>query len=218
MTSSRRYWTVASLLMLLTNVFSGHPSTCRPDEYPIENRCCRMCSPGEHVKTDCKVSRPTSCRPCSNQSYMNQSTGLKHCFPCTHCDEGSGLKTKASCSPTSDTVCEPLEGFYCVEFSDNDCEAAKKCSDCSTGTFSNGSFTSCRPHTQGNTENRQLVKAGTASTDAECEEHADANESQLKLTLILVTSVAVLSALALCAVCAVIWTRKQQTPQCKLKK
>uniref|UniRef100_A0A3Q1JIF9 TNFR-Cys domain-containing protein n=1 Tax=Anabas testudineus TaxID=64144 RepID=A0A3Q1JIF9_ANATE len=93
-----------------------------------------------------------------------------------HVFTGSGLKMKSPCTITSDTVCEPLEGFYCVDPSDNVCGAAQKqrscepgqcicqkgwfsyntrtastdsvCSDCSDGSFSDGTFPSCRPHTQ----------------------------------------------------------------------
>ncbi|CAB1428245.1 unnamed protein product, partial [Pleuronectes platessa] len=43
-----------------------------------------------------------------------------------------------------------------------------QCSDCSDGTFSDGKRTSCRPHTQCESQNLQLMKPGTASTDAEC--------------------------------------------------
>ncbi|XP_045898356.1 tumor necrosis factor receptor superfamily member 14-like, partial [Micropterus dolomieu] len=46
-----------------------------------------------------------------------------------------------------------------------------ECSDCSSGTFSNGTFTSCLPHTQCESIDLQL-KAGTASTDAECGEQS----------------------------------------------
>ncbi|GLD45589.1 tumor necrosis factor receptor superfamily member 5-like isoform X1 [Lates japonicus] len=126
-------------------------------------------------------------------TYMNQLTGLKHCFPCTNCDTGSGLKIKTSCTPTSDTVCEPLEGFYCIDSKDKGCVAAQRhrncepgqyiskkgtastdteCSDCSGGTFSNGTFTSCQTHTQCESINLQLIGPGTASTDAECAEHS----------------------------------------------
>ncbi|GLD45592.1 tumor necrosis factor receptor superfamily member 14-like isoform X1, partial [Lates japonicus] len=150
--------------------------------------------PGSRVKTDCTEFRSTSCLPCLDGTYMNQLTGLKHCFPCTNCDTGSGLKIKTSCTPTSDTVCEPLEGFYCIDSKDKGCVAAQRhkncepgqyiskkgtastdteCSDCSDGTFSDGTFTSCQPHTQCESRiNLQLIRPGNASADAECGEHS----------------------------------------------
>ncbi|KAA8591197.1 hypothetical protein FQN60_002140, partial [Etheostoma spectabile] len=80
-----------------------------------------------------------------------------------------GLKLKTPCTTTSDTVCEPLEGFYCTYPIEDNCVVAEKhsscqpgqyisqkgtavrdteCSDCSDGTFSDGTlFPSCQPHT-----------------------------------------------------------------------
>ncbi|XP_026187707.1 tumor necrosis factor receptor superfamily member 14-like isoform X2 [Mastacembelus armatus] len=183
----------ASVLILLMKVFSGHTLTCQRAEYQIGNECCPMCPPGSRVKTDCTEIRSTSCLPCTKGTFMNQPTGLKLCFSCAHCGKDSGLKIKRSCTFISDTVCEPLEGFYCIDSTGDRCEAALKhkqcqpgqyisqkgtastdtvCSDCSEGTFSNGTFESCRPHTQCDSVNLQLIKAGTASTDAECGEHS----------------------------------------------
>uniref|UniRef100_A0A3Q3MIF6 TNFR-Cys domain-containing protein n=1 Tax=Mastacembelus armatus TaxID=205130 RepID=A0A3Q3MIF6_9TELE len=176
-------------------VFSGHTLTCQRAEYQIDNECCPMCPPGSRVKTHCFKFRNTSCLPCTEGTFMNQPTGRRLCSPCMNCHEDSGLKRKRLCTFISDTVCEPLEGFYCIDSTGNGCEAAQKhkqcqpgqyiiqkggfsiislilevmfnfkmrsltftklrtastdtvCSDCSEGTFSNGTFESCRPHTQ----------------------------------------------------------------------
>ncbi|XP_047186593.1 tumor necrosis factor receptor superfamily member 5-like, partial [Scophthalmus maximus] len=48
-----------------------------------------------------------------------------------------------------------------------------ECSDCSDGTFSNGTSTSCQPPTQCESQILQLIKPGTVSTDAECGEDYD---------------------------------------------
>uniref|UniRef100_A0A7N9AR06 Tumor necrosis factor receptor superfamily member 14-like n=1 Tax=Mastacembelus armatus TaxID=205130 RepID=A0A7N9AR06_9TELE len=179
--------------ILLMKFFSGHTLTCQQAEYQIDNECCPMCPPGSRVKTPCFKFRNTSCLPCTEGTFMNQPTGRRLCSPCMNCDENSGLKRKRSCTFISDTVCEPLEGFYCINSTGNGCEAAQKhkqcqpgqyiiqkgtastdsvCSDCSEGTFSDGTFESCRPDTQCDSVNVQLIKAGTASTDAECGEHS----------------------------------------------
>ncbi|XP_034731767.1 tumor necrosis factor receptor superfamily member 14-like isoform X5 [Etheostoma cragini] len=111
---------------------------------------------------------------------------------CPTCSAGSGLKIKTACTTTSDTVCEPLEGFYCTDSSENGCVKAEKhsscqpgqyirqkgtafrnteCSACSGGTFSDGTLSpSCQPHTQCEALNLQLIKPGNASSDAECGE------------------------------------------------
>ncbi|XP_050924407.1 tumor necrosis factor receptor superfamily member 14 isoform X6 [Lates calcarifer] len=189
MSSRGKPLTAASLLILLMKVFSGNSLTCHPAEYQTGNECCHKCPPGSRVKTDCTEFRSTSCLPCLEGTYMNQPTGLKDCFPCTNCNTDPGLKIKTSCTSTSDTVCEPLEGFYCMDVKDKGCEAAQRhrhcepgqyiskkgtastdteCSDCTDGTFSNGTFTSCQPHTQCESVNLQMIRPGTATTDVEC--------------------------------------------------
>uniref|UniRef100_A0A3Q1GJS9 Tumor necrosis factor receptor superfamily member 5-like n=1 Tax=Acanthochromis polyacanthus TaxID=80966 RepID=A0A3Q1GJS9_9TELE len=169
-------------------VFTGHTLTCHPAEYLIGNECCPMCPAGSRVKTDCTEFKSTSCLPCLEGTFVDKPTGRKNCFDCTNCDEGLGLKVKTSCTTTSDAVCEPLEGFYCTDQIGNNCVAAQKhticqsgqyinqaaftdtvCSDCSAGTFSDGTSTSCQSHTQCES-NLQVIKPGTTSTDAECGE------------------------------------------------
>ncbi|XP_067381908.1 tumor necrosis factor receptor superfamily member 14-like [Channa argus] len=191
--SLRTSVTVTSFLILVMNIFSGHSLTCHRAEYQIGNECCPKCLPGSRVKIDCTEFRSTSCLTCLKGTFMNQPTGLKHCFICTNCDSDSGLKTKTSCTTTSDAVCEPLEGFYCVDSTEDTCVRAHRhkscepgqyisrkgtsssdteCSDCTDGTFSDGTFPVCQPHTQCDLKNLQLIKAGTASADAECGENS----------------------------------------------
>ncbi|KAK2810757.1 hypothetical protein Q5P01_000355 [Channa striata] len=193
------------LSLYSTSVFhiSKH-SSCKPHipEYLTETGCCPRCSVGSRVKTDCKESRPTSCLPCLEGTYMNKPSGLKYCFSCTNCDEGSGLKKKKSCRTTSDTVCEPLDGFYCVDSTENSCARANQhrrcepgqyvsskgtassdtlCSRCPDGTFSDGTSTICQPHTQCESKNLLLKRPGNVSTDAECGEHS------LNVTIIVIS-------------------------------
>ncbi|KAI3357763.1 hypothetical protein L3Q82_015526 [Scortum barcoo] len=164
-------------------------------------------STGSRVRRDCTEFTSTSCLPCIEGTFMNQPTGRQQCFSCTNCDEGSGLKIKTSCTSTSDTVCEPLEGFYCMDPTENGCQAAQRhkscrpgqyishkgtastdtvCSDCSEGTFSDGTFTSCRPHTQCDSEKPQLIKPGTASSDAECGENNSVTGAVIAVVVVVV--------------------------------
>ncbi|XP_047196368.1 tumor necrosis factor receptor superfamily member 14-like isoform X2 [Hippoglossus stenolepis] len=153
---------------------------------------------------------------------MNLPTGLKQCLPCTTCGPDSGLKIYTSCTATTDSLCEPLEGFYCIDPIQNHCAAAQKhkqcqpgqyikhrgtaqtdsqCSDCSVGTFSNGTRTSCQPHTQCESLNLQLMQPGTASTDAEC-----GNSSLKKASVAIIISVFFVGVLiALVALCFWKW-------------
>ncbi|XP_053173245.1 tumor necrosis factor receptor superfamily member 14-like, partial [Scomber japonicus] len=182
--------TVLTFLIIMMNVFSVLSITCHRAEYLIGQECCPKCPPASRVKTDCTEFRSTSCLPCIDGSFMDEPTGRKQCFPCTNCDSGSGLRIKTSCTTTSNTVCEPLDGFYCTDSDkDNKCIAAQKhkscqpgqyirhkgtatrdtnCTDCSGDTFSDGTFPSCQSHTKCDSLNLQLIKPGTASTDAEC--------------------------------------------------
>ncbi|XP_028439702.1 tumor necrosis factor receptor superfamily member 14-like isoform X2 [Perca flavescens] len=196
----RRHLTVAPLLILVLSVFRGHTLTCHPTEYLNEDQCCPTCSAGSRVRKHCTEFRTTSCLDCDEGTFMDRPRGLTECFPCSRCDSGSGLKMKTPCTTTSDTVCEPLEGFYCLYTIEDSCVEAQKhsscqpgqyisqkgtvlrdteCSDCRDGTFSNGTLlTSCQPHTQCQSLDLQLIKPGTASTDAECGEQSSGNVSR----------------------------------------
>ncbi|XP_069382925.1 tumor necrosis factor receptor superfamily member 14-like isoform X1 [Paralichthys olivaceus] len=212
----------ASLLILLIKVFCVNTLTCHLTEYQIGDECCPLCPPGNRVKTDCTEFRSTSCLPCVKDTFMNLPTGLKKCFPCTTCGPDSGLKIYTSCTATTDSVCEPLEGFYCTDRTRNNCAAAKKhtqckpgqfikqrgtaltdseCSDCSNGTFSDGTRTSCQAHTQCESPNLHLKRPGTTSTDAECE------NTSLIVPVVIIASV-VLVVLVLSAIALVFWKRK----------
>ncbi|XP_061586267.1 tumor necrosis factor receptor superfamily member 5-like [Cololabis saira] len=195
--------------------------TCPPYKYPTGNKCCPRCRPGYRVQTDCTES-VTTCLPCEDGTFLDKPNGLKQCHQCSNCDLGSGLKVKWPCSPASDTVCEPVDGFFCISTSPG-CTAAQKhrscgpgqyirergtassdteCSDCSTGTFSDGTLTSCQPHTQCETKHPQVIKAGTAPTDAECGE-------QSSTTSILAGLVVFVVFLCLVVVALIIYYRKE---------
>ncbi|XP_053179687.1 tumor necrosis factor receptor superfamily member 14-like [Scomber japonicus] len=189
----------------MMNVFSVLSLTCHPAEYLHGDECCPKCPPGVRVHRHCTWHRSTACKYCSAGTFMDEPTDKLECFPCTNCDSGSGLRMKRPCTITSDTVCELLDGFYCLDFEKDSCRTAQKhtscqpgqyishngtaltdtvCTDCSNDTFSNGTFTSCQPHTKCESLNRHLIKAGTSSTDAQC------GELSLK-TAIIVRSVVV---------------------------
>uniref|UniRef100_A0A3Q3EY68 TNFR-Cys domain-containing protein n=1 Tax=Labrus bergylta TaxID=56723 RepID=A0A3Q3EY68_9LABR len=173
------------------NVSTGQTLTCGPYEYETPGGCCPMCPPGNiHcVHEDCTDSGSTFCKHCTEGTFMDQPTFRTRCYDCKSCDEGSALKMKTSCTIVSDTVCEPLEGFYCSDSRKDDCVEAKKhrrcepgeyirehgtsstdtvCSTCSDGTFSDGTFPSCQKHKQCESEGLLLLRAGTETEDAQC--------------------------------------------------
>ncbi|XP_057677873.1 tumor necrosis factor receptor superfamily member 14-like isoform X2 [Corythoichthys intestinalis] len=181
--------TVFYILTILMCVFRANTLKCHQTQYQRdENQCCSKCPIGTHVRNDCTKLGSTSCRVCVKDTYMNIPTGLKHCFPCTNCNAGSGLQVKRECTTMSDAVCKPLEGFFCVDPVADSCLRARKhkrcqpgqyisqkgtpsndtiCFDCADETFSTGNFTVCQPHKKCESE-YLLINPGTRSTDAEC--------------------------------------------------
>ncbi|XP_015245529.1 PREDICTED: tumor necrosis factor receptor superfamily member 14-like [Cyprinodon variegatus] len=109
--------------------------TCHQAEYSVGDICCPMCSPGNRVKTDCTELRTTSCQPCSAGTHIDVPNGLKRCSPCSTCDKGAGLKVKEECGRSADTVCEPMEGFFCTDLKPGGCGAAQRHRSCEPGQF-----------------------------------------------------------------------------------
>ncbi|XP_073675943.1 tumor necrosis factor receptor superfamily member 14-like [Garra rufa] len=119
-------------------------------------------------------------------TYNNAPNGLTQCLPCSVCDSSNGLRVKQACTLTSNTVCEPLPGYYCTDFLSNCPKAIKHstcspgqyvnqtgtefsdtvCTDCPTGSYSDGSL--CKLHTKCESLGKTTVEAGTDTTDAEC--------------------------------------------------
>ncbi|XP_014853714.1 PREDICTED: tumor necrosis factor receptor superfamily member 26-like [Poecilia mexicana] len=105
------------LLMILVRDFRVDSVTCHQTEYKMGEKCCAMCPIGKRVKADCTEFENTSCSPCTDGTFMDHPNGLKRCTPCSTCDSGAGLKERLGCKLTADTVCEPMEGFYCTDSS-----------------------------------------------------------------------------------------------------
>ncbi|XP_067113346.1 tumor necrosis factor receptor superfamily member 14-like isoform X1 [Osmerus mordax] len=173
-------------LFLHTGLCTG----CGPAEYLRGDKCCPMCPSGNRVHEHCTEFRTTSCIPCAGPTYLDQPNGHSSCFPCTTCDPGTGMKVKQSCTPTSDAVCEPLQGYFCKLPSNQGCKVAQEhsrckpgqyisrqatsfkdteCSDCTGDTFSTGSWTFCKPHTKCESLDMVLLSPGNHSSDTTCE-------------------------------------------------
>ncbi|XP_072537307.1 tumor necrosis factor receptor superfamily member 5-like [Salminus brasiliensis] len=162
---------------------------CRSAEYKINGECCPMCAAGYRVHTHCLGDLSTTCAACVQLTYTDVPNGLTKCLSCTVCDEGSGLRIKRACSSTADTLCEPLLGYYCIDIHGSNCRKAKKhstclpgqyinhtgteftdtiCQECPEYTYSNGSFTFCKPHKKCESTGRITITLGTKTTDSEC--------------------------------------------------
>ncbi|XP_071392183.1 tumor necrosis factor receptor superfamily member 14-like [Centroberyx affinis] len=203
----RKPLTIAPLLIFLMNVITGDALTCPHAEYRRGQKCCPMCPPGNRVYKDCTDRNRTSCLPCTEGTFLDKPSERTECFPCANCDAGVGLKVKRLCTTTSDAVCEPLEGHYCIDPKEDGCAAAQThrsckpgqyisqtgtattdtvCIDCTGETYSDGTFTSCQPHTKCESMRLQQIRPGTHSTDSECREQSSDK------TIIITISVVVL--------------------------
>ncbi|KAM9785906.1 tumor necrosis factor receptor superfamily member 14-like [Neosynchiropus ocellatus] len=187
--------------LMFCTMLIGTTRSCLPFQYvlrtDIGEECCAKCIPGLRVKTDCTEFQSTSCTACDGGTYMDKYNGEKQCFQCLICSEGGGLRQISSCKFARNTVCAPLEGFFCVNGSADRCVAAQRhstcrpgqyisragtfstdtvCGDCSKGTFSDGTFTSCQVHTQC----RRLQQPGTIYADSVCQEELQTPEDDKK--------------------------------------
>ncbi|XP_035595751.2 tumor necrosis factor receptor superfamily member 14-like isoform X1 [Oncorhynchus keta] len=179
-------WTITIILVLKS---IGSCIACGRAEYRIGDECCPMCSQGNRVHSHCTEFTSTSCAPCVDSTFLDEPNGLIKCKVCTNCDPGLGLKVKQPCRPSSDTVCGTLEGFYCLDPTKDGCRAAQRhisckpgqyinhtgtastdtvCADCPDKTYSDGSLTSCQPHTQCKSLGLQELRPGTHWSNSEC--------------------------------------------------
>ncbi|XP_048873844.1 tumor necrosis factor receptor superfamily member 14-like isoform X2 [Brienomyrus brachyistius] len=182
------------LIILLLCVNYNPCSACGQAEYKIGDECCPMCHPGSRVYRHCTALASTSCVPCPDSAFSDQPDSLGQCSPCTVCVKGLGVKTVTACTPSSDTVCGVLEGHYCINPYKGGCRAANKhtackpgqfiqqpgteytdtvCEDCSDNSYSDGSFTACKPHTHCESRGLVTVKAGDKAADSECGEKSN---------------------------------------------
>ncbi|KAF4110041.1 hypothetical protein G5714_009293 [Onychostoma macrolepis] len=162
---------------------------CAHAEYEIHKQCCPMCAPGNRVHWHCTDDTSTTCVPCPSLTFIDEPNGLMECFPCTVCDASRGLRVNKVCTQSSDTVCGPLERFYCIEKKKGSCTLAVQhsecspgqyikqagtgstdtvCADCTGDTYSNGSFSSCLLHTKCEALGLTETNPGTHSSDTKC--------------------------------------------------
>ncbi|XP_053481888.1 tumor necrosis factor receptor superfamily member 14-like [Ictalurus furcatus] len=137
-------------ICLLTGVYAvlTYGAKCGPSEYlSAAGECCPMCNIGSVVVKDCSGDYSTSCKPCSKGTFMNEPNGLNKCFSCKSCD--TGLYILQECTTIKDTVCEVLDGYYCIQKSGRECSLALKHSECEPG--------------------QQVKTPGTKDSDTVCE-------------------------------------------------
>ncbi|XP_072537642.1 tumor necrosis factor receptor superfamily member 14-like [Salminus brasiliensis] len=164
-------------------------SACARAEYEINGECCPMCAPGNRVFKHCTKDTSTTCVPCVGSYYTAEPNGLIKCLECRVCDPVQGLRVKTACTPFSNTVCEPREGFYCTDHNTDNCTEVEEhrtcspgqyikqrgtavtnteCAGCADGTYSNGSLHVCQPHSKCEEMGLAEIRPGTTSSDVEC--------------------------------------------------
>ncbi|XP_076133461.1 tumor necrosis factor receptor superfamily member 14-like [Alosa pseudoharengus] len=219
---------IIAVILLLT--VSGVSTACGRAEYLIGQECCPMCGPGYYVRRHCTEFTSTTCVPCQSSFYTDAPNGLVSCRSCTVCDSTAGLRVKRVCSSTSDALCDPLEGHYCTDPIKDGCRGAVEhttcspgqyikqpgtsssdavCADCVGDLYSDGSFTSCRPHTQCELMGLVVLRKGSTSYDTECAER--------KNTVVIIVSVIVV-VIVLAALCGVVvfvihWKKRKKNEQ-----
>ncbi|XP_064153839.1 tumor necrosis factor receptor superfamily member 5-like isoform X2 [Anguilla rostrata] len=179
---------VYSAYLLL--LFCGLAYSCGSAYYEMNGKCCPMCTPGTHLHEGCTEYASTSCVPCNQNTFSALPNRQPYCSSCTVCEPDLGLKTERECTPTSDTVCGPLDHHYCTKTDNKSCSFAQKhticrpgqfiihngttsnntkCENCPDKAFSNESFSAyCKPHTDCQSLGLQEITAGTNTSDSEC--------------------------------------------------
>ncbi|KAF5906263.1 tumor necrosis factor receptor superfamily member 5-like isoform X3, partial [Clarias magur] len=194
---------------------------CGPSEYfSRAGECCPMCNIGSVVYKDCSGDYSTSCKPCSTGTFMNRPNGLHTCLQCKVCDSGQGLTIRQSCTTMQDTICEILDGYYCLDPQNEECIHAEEHSKCTPGHYvktpgTKKSNTVCESCPQGfyspegvtctkwtdcSATNEVVDQEGTSITDVKC-----TLTTRQRYGLIGVPAVVILS--------AILWLYKQI--QCK---
>ncbi|RVE71201.1 hypothetical protein OJAV_G00072230 [Oryzias javanicus] len=126
---------VSSLLVLvgLVSVLSEPASSCGEKEFTsTDGFCCPMCQKGLHVSRECTEDLGTKCQPCPEGTFTDKPNGLNSCSSCSLC-AGHGLFTRQNCTPTSDTLCGVLDGYFCLTPENSGCSWAQKHSRCDPG-------------------------------------------------------------------------------------
>ncbi|XP_039611884.1 tumor necrosis factor receptor superfamily member 14-like isoform X2 [Polypterus senegalus] len=181
-------------MLIILQSFIKKAFACEPAEYFIQGECCPMCSSGSRVYKHCTADSSTVCVPCVDKTYTDHPNGLPECEVCRDCDEGLALMKIQECTPTSNTICSVLPGYFCIGYSGGSCTIGQKhqscspgqfisrkgnakedtqCEDCPKDTYSNGTLTKCKQHTSCKSLGLKEKNPGTRAMDAECSEHSN---------------------------------------------
>ncbi|XP_059808210.1 tumor necrosis factor receptor superfamily member 5-like [Hypanus sabinus] len=176
-----------NLMLSLVLMEASHVDDCTEWEYTHNGWCCPSCEAGMRVSEHCTRQFSTQCEQCPDGEYSDRYTGSDKCLECKPCDQELGLQTKENCTATRNTICEPREGYYCID----SCQMAGKhtecppgegvkekgtpfndtvCEKCPHGTFSSEASTTeeCKNWTVCETLKLKQVEPGSAEADVKC--------------------------------------------------
>ncbi|XP_067268792.1 si:ch211-261n11.8 [Pseudorasbora parva] len=112
----------------------GFGKACGPSEYKsAAGECCPMCDSGSVVGRDCSGDLSTTCKPCAPGTFISEPNGLHKCLACRNCAESQGLYILSKCTRKENTVCDVLDGYHCIDYSNTQCSHAQKHSVCKPG-------------------------------------------------------------------------------------
>lgn len=160
----------AVLFSLLLSAMQCSGLICGHFEYPLHNRCCKECAPGEGMRNRCSPSSETECIPCQD-GYYNSKHNYYPCTICTVCDTDRGSMEVKKCDKISDTVCVCMKGYTPYDSgSSEESPSGRECFPCPDGHFSDGNNDRCRPWTNCTAYGKKTLRAGTRIEDAICDD------------------------------------------------
>ncbi|XP_041097630.1 tumor necrosis factor receptor superfamily member 5-like [Polyodon spathula] len=135
--NARPTMTRTIIVLLITLSCLGCARTCKTSvmQYAHNGTCCTRCDPGTKVKAHCGPNRGSTCEPCESGTFFSQKNSDTKCQNCSQCLSEKGLYTTQDCRSTSDTVCDCLEGYHCLNMTEKGCSHCEKHSACQPGYF-----------------------------------------------------------------------------------
>ncbi|XP_056668340.1 tumor necrosis factor receptor superfamily member 5 isoform X1 [Monodelphis domestica] len=163
--------------------------SCEEKQYLVNGLCCKKCSPGTKLVTDCTEDSETQCMPCQEGEFQSSWNHDKYCHQHKYCDPNLHLQIQKEGSLEKDTICICTGGLHC---SSPECESCSIhspcqpgfgvyqtgtgttdtiCEPCKKGFYSNVSsaFEQCLPWSSCEAPGLMKIQEGTDKTDVLCQ-------------------------------------------------
>ncbi|XP_039973541.1 tumor necrosis factor receptor superfamily member 5 [Xiphias gladius] len=163
--------------------------TCQSEDMYSENGlCCDRCPAGTYMQAHCDGTKATKCGKCGHGFYTATNNHLNKCQVCSECSSHNNQRRVKDCTPTENTVCECITGYYCSNDQCDHCQRVSQCppgkgvkvlatrtndticAPCEEGTYSNVKdfLSQCKTHTSCEDLGRALKTPGTEQMDTIC--------------------------------------------------